>query len=61
MGVPLYERDCFSLAAFDVLSSCLILGSLIIMGLREHPFVLKSWATYWILGSPNLSLGLGGS
>ena len=41
MGVILYDRDFFSLAAFKILSLSLILDSLIIIHLREVHFGLK--------------------
>ena len=48
MGFPLYVTCCFSLAAFNVLSLCLVFVSLISMSWHVCPWVYPVWDCSWI-------------
>ena len=49
MGFPLYVTCCFSLAAFNILSLCLVFLSLITMCLHVSPWVYAVWDSLCLL------------
>ena len=49
MGFPLYVTCCFSLAAFNILSLCLVFVSLISMSCHVCPWVYPVWDFLYLL------------
>ena len=49
MGFPLYVTCCFSLAAFNILSLCLVSVSLISMYWHVSPSVYPVWDSLYLL------------